>query len=109
MKMLLILAALASVSVGSPAFAEPAAPQRTATVQHSDLDLSTKAGTDRLKHRVWRAVAEVCGTTSEFDIEGKNDIRKCRRDTARLAVADADQLVADAQRGRPVRITTAQK
>lgn len=100
----LILAALAAVSLGQPAFAEPVT--RTAVVQHSDLDLGTPAGAKTLQHRVWRAVVDVCGATSEFDIAGKNDIRQCRRDTLQTATVRVEQVVAGVSRNEPVRVAS---
>lgn len=100
----LILAALAATSLVQPALAEPVT--RTVVVQHSDLDLGTPAGAKSLQHRVWRAVAAVCGTTSDFDIAGKNNIRQCRRDTLLVASAKADQAIAGMSRGEPVRVAS---
>jgi UrcA family protein len=108
MKKHLILAALVTIQLGVPAYAEPASTQRTAFIHHSDLDLATKSGQDRLKHRIWRAAANVCGTAHEFDLEGKNEVRKCRRETAQVASAQADELVAAARGSQPIRLTAAQ-
>lgn len=100
----LILAALAATSLAQPAFAKPLT--QTITVQHSDLDLGTPAGAKSLQHRVWRAVVDVCGTTSEFDIAGQNDIRQCRRDTLQVASAKAEQVIAGGSRSEPVRVAS---
>lgn len=104
MTKLLILAALATSSLAAPAFAEPVT--QTVVVEHGDLDLATPAGAKSLQHRVWRAVVAVCGTTSEFDIAGKNDIRQCRRDTLQVASARAEQMIAGVSRGEPVRVAS---
>lgn len=111
MKKLLILAALAAASFGQPAFAQtaPAAAPRTAVVQHSDLDLRSESGTKALDRRIWRAVVEVCGTASDFDLSGKNDVRECRRDTKAIAAIEANAVVASATRGEPIRVTSIQK
>ena len=98
----LILAALAATSLVQPVFAEPVT--QTVTVQHGDLDLGTPAGAKSLQHRVWRAVVAVCGTTSDFDVAGKNDIQHCRRDTLQVASAKADQAIARVSQGEPVRV-----
>ncbi|GAA0864746.1 hypothetical protein GCM10009115_20520 [Sphingopyxis soli] len=100
----LILAALAATSLGQPAFAEPVT--QTVVVQHSDLDLNTAAGARTLQHRVWRAVVAVCGTASDADIVGKNDIRQCRRDTMQVASAKADLAIAGASQGEPLRVAS---
>jgi len=109
MQKLLILAALAAVSIGQPAFAQSAPANPTAVVQHKDLDLRTQAGTRTLDRRIWRAVVTVCGAASDFDLEGKNDVRECRRDTRRVASAQADRVVASATRDQPIRVTSIRK
>ena len=105
MKKLLILAALAATASAQPALADPA--PRTILVQHADLDLQTATGAKALQHRVWRAVVEVCGTTSEFDVAGQNDIRQCRRDTLEAASTMTNQVIAGATRSEPVRVASA--
>lgn len=109
MQKLLILAALAAASVGQPALAQTAPSTVTAVVQHRDLELGTEAGARTLKQRIWHAVVTVCGTTSEFDLAGKNDIRQCRRDTLRSASAEADVVIASAGRDTPIRVSSIQK
>lgn len=106
MKKLLILAALTAAPFGQPAFAQSAPANATVVVQHSDLDLGTAAGAKTLQHRIWRAVVAVCGTTSDFDLAGKNDIQNCRRDTLALAAAKADVVVANAATAQPIRISS---
>ena len=108
MTKLLILAALAA-TFGQPAFAQTASAPRTAVVQHSDLDLRTGSGAKALDRRIARAVAEVCGTASDFDLSGKNDVRECRRDTREIATIKANAVVASAARGEAIRITSIAK
>jgi UrcA family protein len=108
MSKILILAALAAAPLTQPALAQNAAP-RTATVAHADLDLSTAKGVKALDRRIWRAVVAVCGTAPDYDLKGKNDVRACQRDTRLLASAEAEQVVADAARAQPIRITTRAK
>ncbi|WP_077146846.1 UrcA family protein [Sphingopyxis sp. KK2] len=111
MSKLLILAALAATTLGQPAFAQtaPAAAPRTAVVQHSDLDLRSESGTKTLDRRIWRAVVDVCGTASDFDLAGKNEVRECRRDTRAVAAIEANAVVASATRGEPIRVTSIAK
>ena len=109
MSKLLILAALAAASLAQPAFAQPAPAPRTALVAHADLDLATEKGARTLDRRIWRAVVAVCGTAPDYDLEGKNDVRECRRDTRAIASAEAQQVIADAARARPIRVTTRAK
>src|SRR6218665_1337263 len=75
MKKLMILAALAAVSIGQPASAQKA-PNPSVAVAHKDLDLRTEAGAKALDRRIWRAVVQVCGTASDIDLAGKNDVRQ---------------------------------
>lgn len=109
MKKLLILAALATASVGQPAFAQDAPSNPSVVVQHKDLDLGTKAGARTLDRRIWRAVVEVCGTASDADLEGKNDVRECRRDTRLLASAKAEAVIASVARAEPIRVSALAK
>lgn len=109
MKKLLILAALTAASFGPPAFAQPAPAYPSAIVQHKDLDLRTEAGARTLDRRIWRAVVAVCGTPSDFDLEGKNEVRHCRSETRLLASAQAERVVAGATRDPLIRITSIQK
>ncbi len=109
MKKLLILAALTAASFGQPAFAQSAPVDRTAVVEHSDLDLRTERGAKTLDRRIWRAVVTVCGTASGYDLEGKNDVRQCRRDTRLRAAAQAELAIANASRGQSIQVTTRAK
>lgn len=109
MKKLLILAALAAVSVGQPAAAQSAPANQTAVVQHKDLNLRTERGTKTLDRRIWRAVVTVCGTASDADLKGKNDVRQCRRDMRLLAAAQADLAIASATRAPLIRVASTRK
>jgi UrcA family protein len=110
MKKLLILAALAAAAAaGQPAFARTAPANPSVVVPHKDLDLRTAAGTRTLDRRIWRAVVAVCGTASDFDLEGRNEVRECRRETRHLATAKAGAVVAGATRADPIRVTSIQK
>lgn len=105
MKKLMILAALAAVSIGQPASAQKA-PNPSVAVAHKDLDLRTEAGAKALDRRIWRAVVEVCGTASDIDLAGKNDVRQCRRDTRLVASAKADLVVANASRDQLIQVSS---
>ncbi len=106
MQKLLILAALAAVSIGQPVSAQTASANPSVAVAHRDLDLKTEAGTRALDRRIWRAVVTVCGTAPDFDIAGKNDVRQCRRDTKAVASAQADVVVANASRDQPIQVSS---
>jgi UrcA family protein len=109
MKKLLILAALTAVSFGQPVSAQSAPANPSVAVKHKDLDLRTEAGTKALDRRIWRAVVEVCGKASDYDISGKNDIRQCRRDTRVLASAQAETVIANASRDQLIRVSSIRK
>src|SRR3546814_4643121 len=94
MQKLLIPAALAAVSTGQPVSAQTAPANPSVAVAHRDLDLRTEAGARTLDRRIWRAVVAVCGTAPDYDIEGKNEVRQCRRDPRRVAQAEADLVIA---------------
>ncbi len=106
MQKLLILAAFAAVSIGQPVAAQPAPANPAIAVAHKDLDLRTATGAKALDRRIWRAVVEVCGTAPDFDIAGKNDVRHCRRDTKRVASAQAKAVVASAAREQLIQVSS---
>ena len=92
----------------APAFAETAAPQNNVSlVRTADLDLGTNAGRRQLDLRLARAAREVCGTASDADIEGKNDVRECREDTLAEARGRSNELVAATSRNQVIAVTAA--
>ena len=109
MKQILTLAALAAVSFGQPVLAQTAPANPSVAVAHKDLDLRTEAGTKALDRRIWRAVVDVCGTAPDFDIAGKNDVRQCRKDTKRVASAQADVVIASASRDQLIQVSSIRK
>ena len=48
-----------------------------------------------------------CGSAPDFDLKGKNDVRQCRRDTLRVASAEADLVIAGAACSESVRVAAA--
>ena len=86
----------------TPALAEPPA-IATSIVQTADLDLSSAKGQQALDRRLTQAVKEVCGTASDVDIAGKNDVRRCRADTLAQLASERDQRVARAS-GQPIQV-----
>ena len=93
MKRTLILAAIAAAS--APASAE----ERRHVVSFADLDLSIAAHVRTLDRRIAIAVEEVCGTASDADPGGKNDVRRCRVETTARLTAERERAIAS--RGRP--------
>jgi UrcA family protein len=86
----------------TPALAEPPV-AATSIVQTADLNLSSQAGQRALDHRLTQAVNEVCGTASDVDIAGKNDVRRCRVETLTSLSAERDQRIA-ASSGSPIEV-----
>lgn len=106
MKKLMILAATAAALVGQPVSAQPAPAKASVAVAHRDLDLRTEAGAKALDRRIWRAVVEVCGDAPGYDIEGKNNVRQCRRDTRVMASAQAQVAIAGAMRDQAIQVSS---
>jgi UrcA family protein len=77
----------------TPALAEPPV-IATSTVQTADLDLSSAKGQRALDLRLNQAVKEVCGTASDVDIAGKNEVRRCRVETLAKLGSERDQRIA---------------
>jgi UrcA family protein len=88
--------ATAAVIKAVPAFSEPAPAQNVSIVHTKDLDLSSKAGRGTLDRRLVTAAFEVCGTASDADLSGKNQVRGCRADVLAKARAESEQLASRA-------------
>jgi UrcA family protein len=86
----------------TPTLAEPPVTVST-TVQTADLDLSSPAGQRALNHRLSLAAKEVCGTASDVDVAGKNDVRQCRAETLANLASERDQRIA-ATSGSPIEV-----
>jgi UrcA family protein len=86
----------------TPALAEPPVTVST-TVQTADLDLSSPAGQQVLNHRLALAAKAVCGTASDIDVAGKNDVRHCRADTLAKLAGERDQRIASAS-NQPIEV-----
>ena len=97
----ILLASLLAFTA-TPALAE-APVIATTTVQTADLDLSSAQGQRALDQRLNQAVKEVCGTASDADIAGKNDVRRCRVDTLASLSDDRDQRIAAAS-NQPIKV-----
>jgi UrcA family protein len=92
----------------APAIAEPVTPAINVSLVHTaDLDLSAASGQRALDVRLANAAREVCGTAADVDLEGRNDVRKCRADVLAKANGQRDQLLAAAGRGALIAITNA--
>lgn len=90
----------------APALAEsPASETNISLVRTGDLDLRSAEGQRKLDRRLAHAAREVCGTASDVDVVGKNDVRKCRDET--LAKARGQREAIAARRGTVVAVTAA--
>jgi UrcA family protein len=94
-RIVIIAAALLAAPLATPASAEPV--ERTQIVSYSDLDLSRSSDVRRLDGRIGRAIAQVCGTASETDLEGRNEVRRCRALVRESLSAERDQALAAAR------------
>ena len=102
------LALIASAATISPvAAAEPASVTATSIVRTADLDLGSTAGQRTLEHRLSIAIVEACGTASDADLAGQNDVRACRVEARAKVVAERDRLVELASKGTPSLIASA--
>ena len=86
-----------AVIKAAPALAEaPAAETNISLVRTADLDLKSDAGRRVLDQRLARAARQVCGTASDADLQGKNDVRQCRDAVLAKARANRDAVLAAA-------------
>ena len=96
-----IIAMLLAFSA-TPALAE--APYvATSIVETADLDLGSQSGQQALDRRLNQAVKEVCGTASDADVAGKNDVRQCRVETLASLASERDQRIAAAS-SQPIKV-----
>ena len=72
-------------------------------VRTADLDLQSNAGRRQLDHRLVTAAREVCGTASNVDLEGKNEVRRCVDSVLIKARGQGQQLAAN--RGAVIAVT----
>ena len=103
MKRIVIIAvALLAAPFAQPAAAQGPAADRTQIVSYADLDLSREADVRELDRRIDRAVKQVCGIASDIDLEGKNEVRRCRTLTSASLAAERGRALASASRPSPV-------
>ena len=103
-----LLTALLLTATSAPAEAAPApAATELRLVPTADLDLSTPEGKRQLEQRLARAAREVCGVASDTDLEGKNAIRECRRETFARSVLQSEQMIASAARRDVIAVSAA--
>lgn len=91
----LALAALGGAIALAPVHAQPVPTEYR--VGHADLDLASKGGRAKLDRRILTAAQAGCGPTFSFDVEGRNKVRRCIRDTLAAAKPARDLAVAAAR------------
>lgn len=89
---------------GAPALAEAPEAVNVSVIRTADLDLRSEAGQRTLDRRLVTAASEVCGTASDADLRGKNDVRECRDEVISAARAKARTLVAGAAGDRSITV-----
>lgn len=97
-----------AVIKAAPALAQsPAAETNVSLVRTADLDLGSDAGRRQLDVRLARAAREVCGTASDADLKGKNEVRQCRADVLAKAREHRDAVLAASRNRGFIAITAA--
>jgi UrcA family protein len=88
--------------------AEPAVPQtKVSLVRTADLDLNSSAGRRQLELRLVHAASDVCGTASDADLQGKNEVRKCREGVLAVARSQRDAVLASVAGKGVIAVTAA--
>ena len=97
MKLILSIAALAATPPLQPARAQDDGLVTVMeAVDHADLDLRTARGASVLAARMRSAARRACGPTSDVDLEGQTEARRCMAKTTEQARAVSNRLVASA-------------
>ncbi|MEO5611668.1 MAG: UrcA family protein [Sphingomicrobium sp.] len=109
MKAITIILTAFAITTGvikaAPALAQEPAAVNVSLVRTADLDLGSSDGQHRLDQRLASAAREVCGTASDVDLDGKNQVRKCRDATLVKAKGQREAALAAAARGATIAVT----
>ena len=109
MKAITIILTAFAITTGvikaAPALAQEPAAVNVSLVRTADLDLGSNAGQRKLDLRLANAAREVCGTASDSDLRGKNDVRQCRDETIAKAKGQRDAVLANAGHGVTIAVT----
>ena len=108
MKTILMFAALVAAPSFAPALAQSPAGDRIHVVSYADLDLSREAGVRVLDRRLRAAIRDVCGTASDADVEGKNEVRQCRAELSQQVAVERGRALASVSRTREIQIASGQ-
>ena len=104
---LFALSLIASALTVTPTVARAEPVIVTSIVATSDLDLTTAKGRAALDRRLVHAAREVCGSSSDVDLAGKNEDRACLKATLASARGQRQQILAAARAGEPVLVASA--
>jgi UrcA family protein len=104
MNRIILLAALVAAPSLTPALAQSQG-DPIQRVGYADLDLTREADVRKLDRRIGQAIKNVCGTASDADPEGKNEIRRCRTQTSERLLAERGRAIAAAS--RPTQVAAA--
>ena len=110
-RIIIASALLTAVAIKAvPALAEPVVTDdvTVSVVRTADLDLASSSGQRQLDQRISLAAREVCGVASDSDLEGKNDVRLCRKSVQAIARAKAGAIVAGARSEREIVVAAQQ-
>jgi UrcA family protein len=88
-------AALATVAVSAPSYASNAVNIKNRVVRHSDLDLSTQKGQDRLAFRVKKAVEQVCSGPVAYTTKDKQSLEQCQQRAMASVQAKVERAIAN--------------
>ena len=89
-------ATLMALASAAPALAADRAVSAI-TVEYGDLDLSTSAGVNALRHRLVMASHGVCGESDPRQMGSAADMQACREASLQDALRDLRRVVASAQ------------
>lgn len=97
---MLKIAMFALALISASAFITPTVAQapEVRIVKVADLDLGTAAGRKALDRRIARAAIDLCGTASDADLAGANEVRACRDDAVAEAQAQVERRLAVGRR-----------
>lgn len=95
MKILLSLATVGALFIFAPVAAQqPQSQPAEAHITYDDLDLGSAHGIAELDRRIAGAIRDFCGSASDINLEGKNDVRRCRVEAREGAARQREQVLA---------------
>ncbi|PSJ38541.1 UrcA family protein [Allosphingosinicella deserti] len=95
MKIPLSLVTVGALFIFAPVAAQqPQSQPAAAHITYDDLDLGSARGVAELDRRIAGAIRDFCGTASDINLEGKNDVRRCRVEAREGAARQREQALA---------------